>query len=98
VAPQALILMNNQHVRTCAQAFADRVTAAGAKDATAAELLQQAYAAALGRPPSAEELEAAGAFLKEQSAGEPNRWPAASKAFAGFCQVLLETNEFAYLP
>jgi hypothetical protein len=49
-----------------------------------------------------EESALASAFLQTQTGrlGGASRTPAqaASEAFAHFCQVLLETNEFVYLP
>jgi mono/diheme cytochrome c family protein len=98
VAPQALILMNNQHVRACAQAFAERVGKHCGKNAPARDLLQRAYAAAIGRPPSPDEIEAGSAFLESQSAGATGPAGVPTEALADFCQVLFETNEFAYLP
>jgi mono/diheme cytochrome c family protein len=102
VAPQALILMNSPLARSAAEALAARLTRSAAADAPPDRLIESAYAMALGRPPEPEELALARGFLQAQAAriGAGAKTPpqTAPEAFAHFCQVLLQTNEFAYLP
>jgi mono/diheme cytochrome c family protein len=109
VAPQALVLMNSSLVRQCAQGLAERVARGVGPNVAAEELIRRVWLFAFGRPPSAAELSDARAFLAEQSsagvAGPPSNTPTATNGsvahpngFADLCQVLLETNEFAYRP
>ena len=95
VAPQALHLLNNPQVRACAMALADRVT----QEAPEA-LIQQAYRLTLSRPPSSDERAVAEDFLAQQTASysAAGQADAAHLALADICQVLLASNEFAYLP
>ena len=93
VSPQALLLMNSQHIRAWSMAFARRLQhdpAAAAKD-DFSSLISRAYAIALCRAPSATEIHAAKAFINSGLAAGPEQ------ALADFCQVLISTNEFAYL-
>ena len=98
-APQVLLLMNGPAVRRWAEAFAARVVAEPHRfrdevsDETAP--IDTAYALALGRAPTDDELAAAVAFL----AGQTAAYAAAGQAdptatsLADFCQVLLGLNE-----
>jgi hypothetical protein len=97
VAPQALLLLNNALVRQCAHELAGRV--AGPQDRPMADAIREAYARALGRPPSADELRIALAFVEDGLAvyrkdgkADPRR-----RALTDFCHVLLELNEFVYI-
>ncbi len=97
VAPQALALLNNPHVRGYARAFALRVRPNPATPQN--EAIDLAYRLALARPPAADELSEDLAFLKSQSeayrtAGNPD--PDLS-ALADFCQALMGLNEFIYI-
>jgi mono/diheme cytochrome c family protein len=97
IAPQALLMMNNELVRGCATSFADRV-APQTKTAVANSVCA-AYALALARAPSSQEEADSVAFLREQTASyraEGKRTPE-RLALADFCQVLLELNEFIYV-
>jgi hypothetical protein len=100
VAPQALILMNSPLARNAAEAFAARVTRSAGQDAPPERWIQEAYTAALSRAPLPEEIELARGFLQAQAARLGGETPAkkTAQAFAQFCQVLLETNEFVYRP
>jgi len=96
IAPQALLLMNNQLVRKCAENFASRLDPGGKPTD---DLVHRGYVAALARLPSAVELTEATAFVAEQEAsyqavGKTN---ARHLALADFCQVLLGLNEFIYV-
>jgi hypothetical protein len=97
VAPQALALMNNPHVREYAKGLAGRVLPK-AKESPA-EAVKQAYRLALGRPPEPEELVATLDFLLTQS--ERYRGDGKAEAFllalTDACQSLMCLNEFAYV-
>lgn len=86
IAPQALHLMNNPHVRGAAHGFARRVLGDGKIDDL--EAVKRAYAMALCREPTAGELADGVAFIKDP----PDR----QTALADFCQVLFCLNEFLY--
>jgi hypothetical protein len=102
VAPQALILMNSPLARNAAEAFAARIARDAGADAPLEILLRTAYTTALGREPDAEEARIAIAFLKGQTARAADNAKAVASTvpvgFPQFCQVLLQTNEFVYLP
>ncbi|MFM8272466.1 MAG: DUF1553 domain-containing protein, partial [Gemmata sp.] len=88
VAPQALHLMNNPHVRAAAYGLARR--ASGDGKATNADSVTSAYKIALCREPTKDELADALAFLKGAA-------PAEREAkLADLCQVLFCLNEFLY--
>ena len=88
VAPQALHLMNNPHVRAAAYGLAKRASADG--KATDTESVAMAYKIALCREPTKDELADALAFLK------PHTGTARETALADLCQVLFCLNEFLY--
>ncbi|MBM3982926.1 MAG: DUF1553 domain-containing protein [Planctomycetes bacterium] len=88
VAPQALHLMNNPHVRAAAYGLAKRASNDG--KATDAESVTRAYQIALCREPTKEELAEALTFLK------PHTGTARETALADLCQVLFCLNEFLY--
>jgi hypothetical protein len=89
VAPQALHLMNNPHVRAAAYGLAKRASADG--KSTDAEAVTRAYRIALCRDPSKDELADALAFLKPHTGAEREA------ALADLCQVLFCLNEFLYV-
>ncbi len=97
VAPQALLLMNNPHVRQWAQHLARRIDPQG--KATLQEAITRAYQTALSRAPNATELEDALAFLKQQETSYQKSGKKESRelALADFCQVVLCLNEFIYI-
>ena len=94
--------MNSTLARNAAAAFAARVTKSAGPGASPEQLIEEAYAVALSRAPLPEESGLARGFLQSQAtrlenaSGTPAQ--AASEALANLCQVLLETNEFVYLP
>jgi Protein of unknown function (DUF1553) len=97
VAPQALLLLNNVLVRQCARDLAGQVV--GAEDRPLKEAIGEAYARALGRPASEDEMRDALAFVEEGLAtyrkdGKPE--PRKS-ALTDLCHVLLALNEFVYI-
>lgn len=94
IAPQALLLMNNPHVRTWARSFAHRI--APDDKIAVEEVVKTGYLIALGRQPTAEERADSLAFVQQQMAS----YPAANRrelALADFCQVLMCLNEFIYV-
>ncbi len=97
IAPQALYLMNNPHVREYAHGFAKRI-AADAKTPIA-EAVRRAYLMALGRQPTAVELSDAEEFIRDQTASYETAKKADGRTLAltDFCQTLLCLNEFVYV-
>ena len=85
IAPQALILMNNQMVLFQAEKFAERVAREAGADPAAQ--VKRAVWLALGRPADAIDLKRGAAFIAESP-----------KGLAEFCHVLLNLNEFLYRP
>jgi cytochrome c553 len=97
IAPQALLLMNNPHVRAYAHGFARRIAPT---EGTALEAAVAAgYEIALTRPPTQDELADSVAFVKSQlgSYQAAERKEARELALADFCQVLMCLNEFVYV-
>src|SRR5206468_2640906 len=88
IAPQALHLMNNPQVRAAAKGFAARALGDGTADDAA--VVKRAYALALSRAPTADELADAVAFLKGKTG------PARTAVLTDLCQVLFCLNEFLY--
>ncbi len=97
IAPQALYLMNNGQVRSCATSFARQLLSPA--EVSTDDLVRRGYVHALGRPPTTEEAADTIAFLaaQEQSYAEAKRDQPKLRATADFCQVLLELNEFVYV-
>ncbi len=111
VAPQALMLMNNEFVVSQSEVFARRVeSSAGDEPASQARL---AWQLALTNEPTDEQVASAVAFLAQQredfeakakeAAAElkgkpaPERSSPAHQALASFCQALLSSNAFLYV-
>jgi mono/diheme cytochrome c family protein len=96
IAPQALLLMNNPQVREYAKALAKR--AAPDESVAPDAAVRAAYAIALSRAPSAEELSDAVSFITGQSDAyaKAGRSGAKELALADFCQALMCLNEFVY--
>ncbi len=97
IAPQALLLMNNPHVRSWARGFARRI--APAETRSVEQAVTAGYNVALGRRPTEGELADSAAFVRSQLAsyqavGDKD---ARELALADFCQVLMCLNEFVYV-
>jgi mono/diheme cytochrome c family protein len=97
IAPQALMLMNNPQVRTWAKGLAKRVAADSKTPIEAA--VRSAYAWVLSRPPTADELADAVAFVQSQTdvyrkAGKSD---ARELALTDFCQTVMCLNEFVFV-
>jgi len=80
-APQSLTLLNADEVTTAARLTAARLEQ---ECPSADERVALAYRLALGRPPTAKELDLARAFLKQSPLNE-------------FCRALFNLNEFVYV-
>ncbi len=88
VAPQALILMNNQVLHIHAQRFAERLERESGGDKK--EFVKLAFEHAYARVPNKDEMAKALDFLT--SSGP------AKDAERDFCQALFNSNEFVYIP
>jgi cytochrome c553 len=90
VPAQALVMLNNPFVLQQAELWAKRALAE--PNRTAAQRVAGMYEAALGRPPTAAESEAAVGFLK----GQADEYGAADhpKAWADLAHVLFNAKEF----
>jgi hypothetical protein len=99
VAPQALALLNDKFVRARAMDFAQRVEkeAGGEMEAQ----IRLAWRLALGREPSASELQSGTGFLaaqaQQRSARSSGRIETRQLALADLCQALFALNEFIYV-
>jgi hypothetical protein len=85
IAPQALILMNNEMVMFQAGKFAERVRAAAGADTV--RQVETAFQLALGRAPDPAERSRAVSFVRETGTG-----------LEEFCHLLFNLNEFIYRP
>jgi len=94
VAPQALYMMNNPHVRASAMDFAKKLKPLA--DKSPEDAVKSAYETAIGRAPTKFELADAVAFLKQESSTY-DKGDALELALADFCQVLFGLNEFVYV-
>jgi hypothetical protein len=96
IAPQALLLMNNPHVRGYARGFAKRMAADAGSNVEGA--VRRGYLLALVREPTAEELADSVAFVRQQEAAyrASGRPDPRELALADFGQVLFCLNEFVY--
>jgi hypothetical protein len=83
IAPQALLLMNNNFVLTEAKYFAERLRREAGDGARAQA--QRAYLLALGRAPTAFELAKTAQFIRSGPNG-----------LAEFCHAMFNLNEFVY--
>ncbi len=86
IAPQALYFLNSPQARQYAESLAAR-----GKD------IQGAYRIALNRPATAVEIDGGASFMRSQALHHPAN-QAKQSAFVDFCQALLASNEFLYLP
>ena len=83
VAPQALLMMNNQAIFRQAKFFAQRLLLETGADPDAQ--VERAFELALARPPRADEKAQATAFIRENPTG-----------LVDFCQTMFNLNEFVY--
>ena len=94
VPAQALIMMNDPFVLQQAQLWAKRIL--GDSSAANPERVTAAYQTAFGRLPSADEQQAAKAFLDTQAKAHGEAKPD-EKAWADLCHVLFNVKEFAFV-
>ncbi len=97
IAPQALMFMNNVHVRGYARALAQRLAPAAEK--SLADAVRQGYMLGVSREPTARELADGEAFLRSQmeTYGSDKAPDARELALVDFCQVLISLNEFVFI-
>lgn len=100
IAPQALVVMNYELVMNSARHFAEALLSPTESDRTRIEM---AYESALGRLPTEAEFNGALGFIESLSLeGLTNASEVDSdtrmEAWSLFCQSLLASNEFFYLP
>jgi hypothetical protein len=97
IAPQSLMLMNSEILRTYAAAMADRILPAKPDDDISA--IRRAYLLALSREPTDAEIRVSVVFVDQQLAGynAEKRNDATQLAWTDFCQVLFCLNEFIYI-
>jgi hypothetical protein len=98
VAPQALYFMNSPQVREWASALATRAWTSA--DGDRRKAVQLVHSLVLGREAADDEVRRAVEFVRAQdnlrSEAEPATGPPA--AWIDYCQALLGTNEFLYIP
>ncbi len=101
VAPQSLMLMNNQFIIDQAARFARRVQTEVGDDLPSQII--RAWLLALGRRPSADEVTSAEAYVEKQAksftAKQENTDPVTAQhdALSTLCQALISANRFIYI-
>ena len=106
VSSQALQLMNSETVRSSSRFMAGRVIDSVGRDPEAQ--VERVYLAALGRPPSSEELDWSKSTLADMTgewkrqldqdrSAEPREGRAQWLALGTFCHTLFNTAEFLYI-
>ena len=101
VAPQALHLLNDRMIHELSAAFSERVLSEAGEDQD--RRIKRAYRLAFQRPPNAEEVDEARAFLGKvadmwKSAGEvASGVSPEAKALANLCHALINSAEFLYI-
>ena len=97
IAPQALLFLNNPHVRAWSTTLGRRLATVAEKSVP--DAIRQGYLATTGRPPTETELSETTAFLKAQTDSYQAAGQAKPRelAFADFAQVLMSLNEFVYV-
>jgi hypothetical protein len=96
VAPQALFMMNNPFVQTQAAKLADRAEQFATTEPQRVDHLHQWL---FGRPASAGEQELALSLLRRwrQEPADQTAEARDQRAWKGYCQVLLCSNEFVFI-
>ncbi|MDA1045455.1 MAG: DUF1549 and DUF1553 domain-containing protein [Verrucomicrobia bacterium] len=95
VPPQALAMMNSALARQLAEKFVTRIRPAA--DTPPDQVVEQAYALALSRPPTVAEKAQMVGFINGQTASYGGTGNAADLAVADFCQLMLCLNEFIFV-
>jgi len=92
VSAQALTLLNSDFLVEQGETFADRLLREGGSD-----LADRAVWLAYGRSPTPGESAALNVFLNEQAQRHGGGDTGRRRALADLCQMLLSSNEFAYI-
>ena len=97
IAPQALLLMNNSHVREAARQFAIGLLPIAMKSPE--DAVRTGYLDAVSRQPTSDELANSVAFLGQQKESYLTVDPHGRllQSLEDFCQVLFCLNEFIYV-
>ena len=97
IAPQALLLLNNKHVRHAAQQCAAQLL--GMSPASSDRAIRLGYLATIGRPPTPVEAASATEFFNRQASSyrEVDPEHGELRAMADLCQILFCLNEFIYV-
>jgi len=96
VPTQALTLLNNDFVLAQARDFAARVLREAGREQDAQ--VRTAYRLALSREPSSSEMASNIRFLNNQMAAHAGTAAPALEALADLCDVIINLNEFLYIP
>ncbi len=94
VAPQALYMMNSPFVLERSRAFARYLLTDGSRDDPAR--IDRTYRLAWGRPPEAAKIVNALRYMAEYPV-RPDASNPRLDAWAGFCRLLMSSNEFHYV-
>ena len=94
VAPQALYMMNSPFVLERSRAFARHLLADGSRDDPAR--IDRAYRLAWGRTPESSKIVKALGYIEEYPVRAESTNPRLD-AWAGFCRLLMSSNEFHYV-
>jgi hypothetical protein len=92
---QALALLNSDFARARARSFARRLQHEAGTDTD--RRLALAFRLACGRPPGAEQREAAHRFLAAQRQVYAGRADAEERMWTDLCQMVLASNAFLYV-
>jgi hypothetical protein len=89
--------LNSPLGRAAAEGFAGRLPV---EESQSRDAVEQAYRIAFGRPPTAAEAQLTAGFLRRQTAlyqraGRPDP---RRRALVDFCQSLMGSSEFIYIP
>jgi hypothetical protein len=95
VATQALYLLNNELIRTLADALADRVRSEVGEDL--AEQIDRIYWLALSRPPTAEEKEIVLGELADAYSGASSQPALRKRLMARLCHAVINSTPFIYV-
>lgn len=96
VALQSLYLLNDPVILRYAKAFAERVKQGVGSDSNTQ--VAHAFELALGRPPDREEQQSIAEFLLGESGIANTSEETFENRFVSFCHLLLNLNEFQYIP
>jgi Protein of unknown function (DUF1553) len=96
VPTQALTMLNDEFVLLQSRYFAERVKKAAGADPS--EEIRHAYRIALSRDPSAKEMTESRQFLDKQRAHHAAKPDPVLAALTDLCNVMVNLNEFVYVP